>query len=130
MLSVLFGAHLQLQQVSTHPSPSAVVRSAGMSAGGVFGLLLLSVCLTAGGMYAVYQVHLRKRMHQDMRNILEEYVPLNSAPGPPDAGRKFQLIPDSFTDVVTPRISTAVTASTPLSDGLTVHLSDRSESSS
>lgn len=89
--------------------------------GTVFMLLLLSVAVTAGGMFAVYQVHLRKRMHADMRNILEEYVPLNSAPsaaGPSSisAVRKYSaMIPESFTDVVTPRISTAM--STALSAG-------------
>ncbi|WIA30662.1 hypothetical protein OEZ86_000736 [Tetradesmus obliquus] len=103
------------------PGGSGSHSSKGVSVGTVFMLLLLSVAVTAGGMFAVYQVHLRKRMHADMRNILEEYVPLNSAPsaaGPSSisAVRKFSaMIPESFTDVVTPRISTAM--STALSAG-------------
>ena len=36
--------------------------------------------VTAGGMYGVYQMVVKQRMKDDMRNILEEYVPLNSAP--------------------------------------------------
>jgi hypothetical protein len=113
-----------------------------VSVGTVFFLLLLTVAVTAGGMYAVYRVHLRKRMHADMRNILEEYVPLDSAPsaaGPfsNTVARKFSsMIPESFTDVVTPRISTAMStalsagtpransSSTPLNAGL----SERSDS--
>lgn len=74
---------------------------AGLSAGGVFFLLLLSVAITAGGMYGVYQFHLRRRMHDDMRNILEEYVPLSSAP-PPES-----VIPESYTDNTTPRYAVA-----------------------
>jgi hypothetical protein len=115
---------------------------AGVSVGTVFFLLLLTVAVTAGGMYAVYKVHLRKSMHADMRNILEEYVPLDSAPsaaGPfgSTVARKFSsMIPESFTDVVTPRISTAM--STALSAGtpramsssipLNAGLSERSDS--
>jgi hypothetical protein len=95
-----------------------------MSAFGVFMLLISSVAITAGGMYAVYQMYVKKKLQDDMRNILEEYVPLNSAPdsssGP---SRKFstsqmaQMVPD-FTAVASlaPRLSIGV--STPkVSDG-------------
>jgi len=56
------------------------VSAAGIGGLGIFLLLLCSMGLTAGGMYGVYQVYVVKRMQADMRNILEEYVPLNSAP--------------------------------------------------
>lgn len=86
-------------------------------------LLVASVAITAGGMYAVYQVYVKKRLQEDMRNILEEYVPLNSAPDSGNGnggGSKFStsnLVPD-FTAVsqLAPRLSIGV--STPkVSDG-------------
>lgn len=92
-----------------------------MSAFGVFMLLLSSVGLTAGGCYAVYQTYVKKRLQEDMRNILEEYVPLNSAPdsssGPSNKFSTSNLVPD-FTAVASlaPRLSIGV--STPkVSDG-------------
>jgi hypothetical protein len=94
-----------------------------MSAGGVFMLLVASVAITAGGMYAVYQTYVKKKLQEDMRNILEEYVPLNSAPDSSgnSGGMKFSssLVPD-FTAVsqLAPRLSIGV--STPkVSDGAT-----------
>lgn len=85
----------------------------------VFMLLISSVAITAGGMYAVYQTYVKKKLQDDMRNILEEYVPLNSAPDSGSTGNKFSasMVPD-FTAVSTlaPRLSIGV--STPkVSDG-------------
>lgn len=84
-------------------------------------LLVASVAVTAGGMYAVYQVYVKKKLQDDMRNILEEYVPLNSAPDSSsnNSHNKFStsMVPD-FTAVSTlaPRLSIGV--STPkVSDG-------------
>lgn len=94
----------------------------GMSAFGVFMLLVASVSITAGGMYAVYQTYVKKKLQDDMRNILEEYVPLNSAPDSSSNHSKFSassLVPD-FTAVaaLAPRLSIGV--STPkVSDGAT-----------
>jgi hypothetical protein len=94
-----------------------------MSAGGIFMMLVASVAVTAGGMYAVYQVYVKKKLQDDMRNILEEYVPLNSAPDSSNSNNssfnKFSMsmVPD-FTAVSTlaPRLSIGV--STPkVSDG-------------
>lgn len=76
--------------------------TAGISGFGLFFLLLGTMAVTAGGMYGVYQVYLRKRMHDDMRNILEEYVPLSSAPASESKP------PESFTDSITPRGSYGV----------------------
>jgi len=52
----------------------------GVSGFGVFFIVLVTMGVTAGGMYGVYQMVVKQRMKDDMRNILEEYVPLNSAP--------------------------------------------------
>ena len=90
-----------------------------MSGFGVFLLLAASVGITAGGMYAVYQTYVKKKLQDDMRNILEEYVPLNSAPDSSNNNtRKFSSVVPDFTAVsaLAPRLSIGV--STPkLSDG-------------
>lgn len=76
---------------------------AGIGALGIFMLLMFSMTLTAGGMYGVYQFIVIKRMQADMRNILEEYVPLNSAPTSSAATHNSVL--DKFTAAITPRAS-------------------------
>jgi hypothetical protein len=58
----------------------ACLMPAGVSGIGVFFIVLITMGMTAGGMYGVYQMVVKQRMKDDMRNILEEYVPLNSAP--------------------------------------------------
>lgn len=91
-----------------------------MSAGAVFFLLLAAMGLTAGGMYGAYALHVRQRLTSDMRNILEEYVPLNSAPPPSSVLLEgSSSVPESFTSsVATPRLSNGMGVSTPrLSDG-------------
>lgn len=82
-------------------------------------LLVASVAITAGGMYAVYQMYVKKKLQEDMRNVLEEYVPLNSAPDNSSSSKKFSVaaVPE-FTAVssLAPRLSISV--STPkVSDG-------------
>eukprot|EP00878_Enallax_costatus_P034447 GHUV01038194.1.p1 GENE.GHUV01038194.1~~GHUV01038194.1.p1 ORF type:complete len:492 (+),score=107.81 GHUV01038194.1:754-2229(+) len=97
----------------------------GISGVGVFFLLLATMAITAGCMYGVYQVYLRKRMHDDMRNILEEYVPLASAP-PPES---VSLVPESFTDTTTPRHSYGVSTPKGLDEPLSLNPSRLSNGS-
>jgi hypothetical protein len=42
----------------------------------MIGAAVLAACAT----YGVYRFHLRQKMEQDVRSILEEYVPLASPP--------------------------------------------------
>ncbi len=42
--------------------------------------IVVGMAATAGSVYGIYSLYLRNRMNEDVRSILEEYVPLNSAP--------------------------------------------------
>lgn len=56
-------------------------------------------------------------MHDDMRSILEEYVPLASAPAP----ESVSLVPDSFTEPTKPRHSYGVSTPKGLDEALSLN---------
>jgi hypothetical protein len=73
----------------------------GVGGFGVFMIVVVTMGMTAGGMYAAYQVVVKRRMQEDMRNILEEYVPLASAPAS-DGPRMFTMAASPVPPRITP----------------------------
>jgi hypothetical protein len=69
---------------------------------GVFMIVVVTMGVTAGGMYAAYQVVVKRRMQEDMRNILEEYVPLASAPATNEGPRMFTMAASPVPPRITP----------------------------
>lgn len=53
---------------------------AGLGGLGVFLVVLATTAATVGAMLAVYQTYVRHNMQADVRHIMQEYVPLDSAP--------------------------------------------------
>lgn len=65
----------------THPTPFLLPSlTGGISFLGAFLAMLSAAGATAAVMYGVYHLHVRRRMEEDLRSILEEYVPLSAAP--------------------------------------------------
>ena len=50
-----------------------------MSAGGVFGVVLLTVCGVAAAGYALYRLRLRQHMNDEIRAIMSNYLPLDAS---------------------------------------------------
>ena len=49
-----------------------------MSAGGVFGVVLLTMACVAAAGYALYRWRLRKHMSDEIRAIMSDYLPLDT----------------------------------------------------
>lgn len=73
----------------THLTPCAFLTNTG--GGSILLGVTLSMAATLGAVYGLYQMLIRRRMEADMRTILEEYVPLNSAPTNPQPLSALQL---------------------------------------
>lgn len=50
----------------------------GMSSAGVFFFAVISVALSAGLMFGVYTYVLKQRMHTEVRDIMSQYIPLDT----------------------------------------------------
>ena len=49
-----------------------------MSAGGVFGVIVLTMACVAAAGYALYRWRLQKHMHDEIRAIMSNYLPLDT----------------------------------------------------
>ncbi|GAX83868.1 hypothetical protein CEUSTIGMA_g11293.t1 [Chlamydomonas eustigma] len=72
--------------ISDQPTPQKG-GSGGVGGVGVFFIVMLSITLTGGALFAAYRFALKGQMNNEIRSIMAQYMPLSSMDGPTSSHR-------------------------------------------